>query len=32
MLEEFEAASTEANTPAIGKFMFKMKQLFNRKK
>ena len=32
MLEEFEALSTEANTPAIGKFMFKMKRIFNRKK
>jgi molecular chaperone DnaJ len=32
LLEEFEALSTEANTPTISKFMIKMKQLFNRKK
>jgi molecular chaperone DnaJ len=31
MLEDFEALSTEANTPAISKFMFKMKQLFKKK-
>lgn len=32
LLEEFESLSTESNTPAIGKFVAKMKNLFNRKK
>ena len=32
LLEEFETLSTEENTPAIGRFMEKMKRLFNRKK
>ena len=32
ILEDFEALSTEENTPAISKFMQKMKHLFTRKK
>jgi molecular chaperone DnaJ len=32
LLEEFEALSTENNTPQISKFMHKMKNLFTRKK
>jgi molecular chaperone DnaJ len=32
ILEEFEAATTENNTPQMAKFLTKMKNLFSRKK
>jgi DnaJ-class molecular chaperone len=32
ILEEFEAATTENNTPQTAKFLTKMKNLFTRKK